>query len=385
MPTQFSFNRPGDMNFPTESPEFFWTTVFVITIGDATFPDCQEAVRSQDTQKFILNIVRNIHPMSAAFQEMIRRCATEYFIQVDEDMLLKPTAVREMELMMRQAPENVGMICFHLFDVDRNIKIQGVKIYRTAAMKTLRFKDVKACEMDLLEQMANKGIRWILHPTIQGRHGTEYSPETIYRRYKSMYEKDIREWNDVTEDIRQKATQFRETGDSLALFALMGAVDGIVSAPYAEDHEKDFTRYDLKSLEVLRRIFLETHSFPLSYEQGRDVKRLSLNLPIPVEQVRWTGVEHSFSPKSKNEEKNELKITTETLHAPSMKKKRILLACNYFWPSVGGVETVVANLGCELGKQGYQVDVATAALANRTRPEYHGMHIISMDVQTTRK
>jgi glycosyltransferase involved in cell wall biosynthesis len=152
-----------------------------------------------------------------------------------------------------------------------------------------------------------------------------------------------------------------------------------------EDQEKDCTKYDLKSLEVFRRIFLETHSFPLSYEQGRDVKRKCLNLPIPLEQVRWKGVEYSFSPNSTNGEKNESNIITEDLHASSSKKKRILLACNYFWPSVGGVETVVANLGRELGNQGYHVDVATTALANRTRSEYDGMHIIPLDVQTTRK
>ncbi len=355
------------------------TTVFIITVGDSTLAACQEAIRHQITQSFVLDLIRNVHPMSAAFQEMIKRCETEYFIQVDEDMILEPTAVSSMEGMMRKAPDDIGMICFHLYDIDRNANIQGVKIYRTAAIKSLAFRDVKACEMDLLEQMGQRGIRWILHPSVQGRHGTAYSPETIYRRYKSMYEKDILEWNDVTEDICHKATQFRETGDLLSLFALMGAVDGIVSVPYAKDQEKDFTKYDLKALEIFRQIFLESPVFPLPYEKGRGMKRKCLNPPIPLEQVQWKSLEQPHSMEFPENHSCQSKRSLASLDRSKIHKKRILLACQFFWPSVGGVETVVANLGRELVKQGYQVDVATVAMPNRSRSEYQGMHIISLD------
>ena len=59
---------------------------------------------------------------------MIARCTTPYFIQVDEDMVLHPDAVSRMEQQMAQAPADVGMICFHLYDEDRECPIQGVKI-----------------------------------------------------------------------------------------------------------------------------------------------------------------------------------------------------------------------------------------------------------------
>lgn len=370
---------------PTASQDSVRTTVFIITIGDATFPQCLEAIQRQTTSEFSLKVIQNIHPMSAAFQEMIRRCETEFFIQVDEDMILEPTTVKDMELTMSQVPENVGMICFHLFDVDRDSRIQGIKIYRTAAMQSLKFRDVKACEMDLLEQMSLKGIRWILHPKVHGRHGTDYTPETIYRRYKSMYEKDILEWNDVTDDIRRKATQFQETGDLLALFALMGAVDGIVSVPYADNQEKDFTKYQLKSLDVLRRVFLESHSFPVRYDYEQDVAKTKGSPPIPLEQVMWKSVESLPVSEQTSTSLHQSKRPQDHPHPSRLNGKRILLACNYFWPSVGGVETVVANLGHEFVNQGYQVDIATIALPNRIDSEYQGMHIISLDTEMTRK
>lgn len=358
------------------------TTVFIITVGDMTFPACQEAIRLQDTQAFVLDIIRNVHPMSAAFQEMITRCQTEYFIQVDEDMILHPTAVREMEQLMLQAPKHIGMICCHLYDEDRETTIQGVKIYRTASLQSVVFQNVKACEMDLLAQMGAMGIRWVLHPSIQGRHGTLFSPETIYRRYKSMYEKDILEWNDVTGDIKRKARQFRETGDPLALFALLGAVDGIVSVPTAQDKEKDFTKYNLKSLEIFRRIFLESQTFPFPYEAGKPQKRPCVNPPLLPEDVReWAGERHCSSELAREEHEQEFVKISDGLKASERPgdPQRILLICHWFWPSVGGVETIVADLGEELIGMGYRVDVATVGMAERTTLVYRGMNIIPLD------
>ncbi|MCA9468683.1 MAG: hypothetical protein KC643_25025, partial [Nitrospira sp.] len=74
---------PDGHSVASKENSIILTTVFIITVGDMTFPACQEAIRLQDTRAFILDIIQNVHPMSAAFQEMITRCQTEYFIQVD--------------------------------------------------------------------------------------------------------------------------------------------------------------------------------------------------------------------------------------------------------------------------------------------------------------
>lgn len=57
----------------------------------------------------------------------------------------------------------------------------------------------------------------------------------------------------------------------------------------------------------------------------------------------------------------------------------MLLACDFFWPSIGGVETIVANLGEALQKLGYRVEVAARALPNRHSNQYRGMLIHSLD------
>lgn len=55
--------------------------------------------------------------------------------------------------------------------------------------------------------------------------------------------------------------------------------------------------------------------------------------------------------------------------------RRVLLACNFFWPSVGGTELFVERLGLELRALGHEVDIACRWQENRTVSVRHGMPI----------
>lgn len=347
------------------------TTVFVLTVDDPVFPACKAALEAQRGTEFRLDIIRNVSPFSAAAQKMITDCTTEFFIQVDEDMVLQPDAVATMEAIMQKAPDDVGMICFHLYDEDRGINIQGVKIYRTALLKGLSFRDRKASEMDLLEQMERHGIKWILHPDVKGRHGTFYTLETIYRRYKTMYEKDIRQWNVLTADIRKKAERFRETGDLLQLFALLGGVHGIVHAPYAGDREKDATQYNLREVDVFKRLFTTMAPFTQPYEPAVSGKPLG-NKPIPLEQVVWKKTCTPLLEPSCSE------TVGASLSRAAGPQNAVLIVTPFFWPSIGGVERVAEQLGLGLLAHGSHVDVATYPVDGRDREEHRGIRIITV-------
>lgn len=54
---------------------------------------------------------------------------------------------------------------------------------------------------------------------------------------------------------------------------------------------------------------------------------------------------------------------------------RILLACDFFWPSVGGTELFVAELGHRLQSLGYAVDIACRHLPERLALHHRGMTI----------
>ncbi|MBA5868777.1 MAG: glycosyltransferase [Nitrospira sp. CR2.1] len=264
------------------------TTIFILTVDDPAFPACKAAVDAQQGGPFHVEIIRNVAPFSAAAQRTIAECRTEFFIQVDEDMILTPDAATRMTDLMRRAPADVGMVCFHLYDEDRACRTQGVKIYRTAAMKPFAFQDVTASEMDLFDQMSQHGVRWVLHPDVLGRQGTLYTPDTIYRRYKTLYEKDIRQWNTLTSDIRRKADQFRTTGDLIALFALLGAAHGIIEGHRSADRDTDARAYGLNELDIFDRLFRQTPPASQPYDQRRSGTPLT-NSPLAPEEVRWVG------------------------------------------------------------------------------------------------
>jgi len=345
------------------------TTVFVLTVGDPAFPACMDALDRQQGATFKTEIIRNVCPFSAAAQRMVTACATEFFIQVDEDMVLNADAVASMEAVMRRAPDDVGMICFHLFDEDRGRPIQGVKIYRASAMRGLSFQDVKASEMDLLEQMDRRGIRWILHPEVKGRHGTIYTLDTIYRRYKTMYEKDIRQWNILTPDIRRKADTFRQTGDPVQLFALLGAAHGIINAPFAADREKDAREYALGELDVFKRLFTDLQFDSQPYDACQS-GRAAAPAPIPFDQVQW-----------KREGPDDRSRTTGSADCGAStddRRRAVLIVTPHFWPSVGGVERVAEDLGVELVGRRYCVDVATYPNVERRSSMHKGIAIITL-------
>lgn len=463
------------------------TTVFILTIDDPALAFCEQAIQKQTYNDFELDYIINIRPFNAAMQEAINRCNTEYFIQVDEDMIMYSDSVKMMQDRMDAAPDNIGMLCFHLFDKDRDLKIQGIKIYRTICFQGLVANNVLTSEMDLLEQLDNAGYRWLLCPEVAGNHGTYYTPETIYLRYKSMYQKDIKAWNSVTNDIRKKADLFRETGDPLQLFALLGAVHGIIEAPKADDKEiKDYAQYKLKEIELFRKLFLESPPFAFQYDATKGVNK-KFSSPFPYDQVKWRKIIatspiddlpeqhfdsqckrnrnimakpkilimadihkwfaeplcHSICPQLLNEfeftinfnghlvaecdydliypleshmtnpvVKNKSKYisginadSSRTLDCNDYRSifrnalerqsglsvhegkhyssKRILLACTHFWPSVGGVETIVEGLGSQLVERGYSVEVATWACSDRTATSHRGIKIIELEMTQT--
>ncbi len=59
--------------------------------------------------------------------------------------------------------------------------------------------------------------------------------------------------------------------------------------------------------------------------------------------------------------------------------KRILLGSDFFWPSFGGCENFLADLGKQLSLYGYEVHVVTRKLESRDQFFYEGIHIIQFD------
>jgi glycosyltransferase involved in cell wall biosynthesis len=240
-------------------------TVFVTTVGAPDFPHCLDCLNKQDV-KFQLKVICNVAPMSAAFQKMIDDCTTEYYIQIDEDMLLYPHAIRTLYEKMKQQDKKVGVFFMGLHDVFTDFCLVGVKIYRHAVMKQFPYlKTDFSCEVDQIARMQKEHYR--IEGETPGLHGQKelcvgdlnafWTKWGVFEKYSRDMQKyrlypQKQSWMKELPSLFIKKIQ---EGDELAIFALGGAIVGLTSSLQVSG-EKDFTNPTFKHLfEDLNRIF----------------------------------------------------------------------------------------------------------------------------------
>lgn len=249
-------------------------TVFVLTVGAPSYPACRERLAAQDC-RFRLEIIENVAPMSQALQTMLERCATPYFVQVDEDMLLYPHAVRTLYERLAASPPEVAIVTFHLFDVHAARVLYGLKIYRHAIVRAYPYRDVESCEYDQIRRFTRDGyvdLRLPLEDHFRpsaltlGEHGTHWTPRSVFERYLTMERKLRRHrrgepttsatW--VEEYAPFFLSRFLERGDEIDFYALMGVLAGRLAPSDGRGREKDYREYDrLAGFEALRRFIAD--------------------------------------------------------------------------------------------------------------------------------
>jgi glycosyltransferase involved in cell wall biosynthesis len=65
------------------------------------------------------------------------------------------------------------------------------------------------------------------------------------------------------------------------------------------------------------------------------------------------------------------------------KRGKVAIFCDYFYPHIGGQENIVLDLGLQLQAAGFEVDVATSRLRDRTSLVHRGLRIIELDVASS--
>lgn len=245
---------------PDERPYLEDVTVFVSTIGDeVNFADCMEHLHRQ-TVRFALDVIDHVAPMSAAFQEMQDRCRSEFYIQVDEDMILAPHAVADLRAWISSARKNVAMVCAPLWDCDAELAIYGVKIYRTDVVKRFPYRNAVGCEVDQMARLQAAGFDVDLRPLLGreaclGEHGKHYTPQTIFKRWQRCFQKHGEYGNMawIEPYARRLLDRYAASGQTLHLYAFLGAMAGVVG-PAPPDRELDWREANV-ALERVQHYF----------------------------------------------------------------------------------------------------------------------------------
>lgn len=231
---------PLEFTGAIDSRELADTTIFVTTIGDtANFSDCIDHLRAQ-TVRCRIELIDRVAPMSAAFARMHELCTTPYYVQVDEDMILRPHAIEKLHGMITASPPNVALVCAPLWDLDVQKPILGVKIYRHDIVKQFPYENTMACDIMQLDRMYAAGYTAELIPLkpeddsrCLGEHGKHYSPQTIFRRWQRHFHKHNRfgRHTSIEPWPWRLLERYIATRETLHLYALLGAISGIASNP----------------------------------------------------------------------------------------------------------------------------------------------------------
>ena len=233
-------------------------TAFVISSGDnPNYEHCLKALENQ-TIKFKIDIIKDYHPMSVAFQEMLNRCVTPYYIEVDEDMVLKPNSVAIMYNGIKGSNTNVAMIGYQLHDTHFDFIIYGIKVYKYDIFRNYPYNlDSVSCEVEQLERLKNDNYIYELKENVLGEHSPYWSDELIYERYFNLMEK-FKEYKYVwLESAPQKLWNILQKKPTKQnLYAFLGAYQSVVNPGKLLSGEKDFTKLRYKEFSRIES-FLE--------------------------------------------------------------------------------------------------------------------------------
>lgn len=220
-------------------------TVFLISSGEPSREACRRRLEAQDCT-FSLDEIVDVSPMDRAFQEMLDRCTTELYVQVDADMLLEPSAIRNLvEAIDRERPE-VAVYCGWLWGDSEERPILGVKIYRHAITRRFPYASSLSCEVPQLEAMRGAGYQVSVQTEPQGRNGclglhfSLQTPEMAFRRQQRLaWKYRTRPYMAWWERYPQKLLErWRDDPTRINMAAALGAISGL-SGPTPVESEAD--------------------------------------------------------------------------------------------------------------------------------------------------
>lgn len=288
-------------------------TVFVSTIDNVSFSECMKHLAMQDC-RFRLEVIENVAPMSAAFQQMIDRCRTPYYVQVDEDMLLKPNAIRALHECVKASEPDHAIVVRLLWDEHLQRAIQGVKIYRHKIVSQFPYRDVQSCERDQVTRFTEQGYKigrpidrvyFETCPEVLGYHGKFFHAESVYERYFTLMQKRRKyagKVNWLDRHLIEFFDRFKKDPTEFNLMAILGVLAGHLLGHHQQNDagEKDFRTYkSLPGLQSAREFYAQCAALQAKpFESPSEVDGMPALMNELTKQVSQELVERTTSEKS---------------------------------------------------------------------------------------
>jgi len=167
-------------------------SVVLLSIGEPTTARARASVARQSIDVSDVVDVQDIRPFHRALNEGARRVTTEFFAQVDADMVLDARCLESLRLAMLRDPA-IGVAIGFLRDplVGR---VSGIRLFRRACFDDAEFRDSISPDTDFLETINARGWRdvYVLgfdRPTVSelhtfGEHLPDYQVPYVWRKHQ---------------------------------------------------------------------------------------------------------------------------------------------------------------------------------------------------------
>jgi len=220
-------------------------TIFVSSVDENKLKRCVDALNKQDCKFSGPYIIRNIHPMSVAFQKMIDECKTPFYYQADEDMELDPDTISRGYKDMVAQNSQTALLCYPLWDTHMNRIITGLKIYRHEVIKKYPYDlNAPSCEMDQVQRLQRDGYKAVTIWRNPGKPRDPNAPELVGKHV--VEDKDVKH---RYSNLGFKYSKFPWMGWLATEFRFLcqdprAAAHFLYGIGKGQEGEKDFTKYD---------------------------------------------------------------------------------------------------------------------------------------------
>jgi len=121
--------------------------VFIITNGRSTFPYCKKSIEKQKNVKINVTLIENMEWLDAN-RKILADCKSEFFLRVDDDMLLNSNALNFMWDVVSKESKNVALRSWLLWEPYSDKVCRGIKIYTHSIASKLGFNISKLGKID---------------------------------------------------------------------------------------------------------------------------------------------------------------------------------------------------------------------------------------------
>lgn len=228
-------------------------TAMVLSVGEETTERAIESVRRQTLAPAEIVVVRGISPWYRAFDEGAARVRTEFFVQVDADMVLDETCLANLRACIS---DGVGVVVGNLRDPLLG-RVVGVKLFRTRCCDLVKHRDSTSPETEFIEDLHREG--WTRISALKyaggspdarhafGEHRPDYTP--LYAFCKYVREGAKARYRMAGGGLRRRFRQLQASGHGAAIIATIASAHGIFVREARDLHGPPARSDDFERLE----------------------------------------------------------------------------------------------------------------------------------------